>query len=50
MLPCLKSLQIAMDDMSNNRDISEFKKEIASALRRSIYFYNYEYGFLKTHF
>jgi hypothetical protein len=39
-----------MNDLSNNKDISEFKKGFASALRRSICFYIYEYGFFKDSF
>ncbi len=41
----------AMDDLANNKDNFELKKEISSALRRYQYIFTLTYtDFLKTHF
>jgi len=40
IIPCLKSLQVGMEALcENDDDNSEFKIQIASALKRSVNFY-----------
>jgi len=44
IIPCLISLQVAMEALcENDDDKSEFKIQIASALKRSVNFYIDEY-------
>ena len=51
IIPCLKSLQVAMETLcENDEDNSEFKIQIASALKRSVNFYIDEFGFSKDSF
>jgi hypothetical protein len=52
IIPCLKSLQVAMEALcENDDDNSEFKIQIASALKRSVNFYkSMNLDFLKTRF
>ena len=51
IIPCLKSLQVAMEALcENDDDNSEFKIQIASALKRSVNFYIDEFGFFKDSF
>ena len=51
IIPCLKSLQVAMEALfENDCDNSDFKKQIASALKRSVIFYIEEFGFFKDSF
>jgi len=46
--PCLKSSQVAMEALfENDDDDSDFKKQIASALKRSVNFYIKEFEFFK---
>jgi len=50
IIPCLKSLQVAMEALcENDDDNSEFKIQIASALKRSVNFYTDEFGFWIDH-
>jgi len=39
ILPCLKSLQVAMEALCLSYEESDFKKQIASALKRSVIFF-----------
>ncbi len=39
IMPCLKSLQVAMQALCLDYDESDFKKQIASALKRPVNFY-----------
>ena len=51
IIPCLKSSQVAMKALcENDDDNSEFKIQIASALKRSVNFYIDEFGFFKDSF
>ena len=46
IISCLKSLQVAMEALFENDDEnSDFKKQIASASKRSVNFYIEEFGF-----
>ncbi len=48
IISCLKSLQVAMEALFENDDEnSDFKKQIASASKRSVNFYIEEFGFFK---
>jgi hypothetical protein len=49
-MSCLKLLQAAMEALcENDDDNSEFKIQIASALKRSVNFYMNEFGFWIDH-
>ena len=50
IMPCLKSLQVAMQALCLDYDESDFKKQIASALKRSVNFYIEQLCFLKDSF
>ena len=51
IIPCLKSLQVAMEALCEIDDNnSDFKIQIASALKRSVNFYIDEFGFFKDSF
>jgi hypothetical protein len=39
IIPCLKSLQVAMEALCLGYEESDFKKQIASALKRSVIFF-----------
>jgi len=50
VIPCVRSLQISMDEMLNDDMNFKFKINIASVLKKSIDYYVNDYGFFKDEF
>ncbi len=50
IIPCVRSLQLSMDEMLDDDTNSKFKINLASALKKSIEFYVNDYGFFTDEF